>query len=711
MADGTSRAAGPADQALRSPPAEPIPVAEMKPAVEGAVAAGVASVIARILAEGNDTGLAYPPAMKRKVIGTKSIPARRITVQEPIYEAEYAQVEQLVPETSAGQPTGGFVRRKVNVVVRRKLVGTESRSRLVPDPNGTETAEVNEYGPGGPDIYSGNAFGLNAMALFVLIRAGHPHHEAAERLAQSLADKLTAYGIPDTTFDVAWLAAAFTALGKDSRHAPWAEQLVSKLIDGQIREPGAPRGLWGPVCIHYPYFAKLFVVQGQLHQQLEVELPKMLERAPPQQAQALVAQGKKMRQAYLEFVKAYRAASSQGTRMMDITRQWLADPQTWLPGLPYFIYNRVIADVESTAVALFALAEAGKAGMLPAESHRVAIRGRKVHPPEKTAATLELTARALGTAIAEDGGCRSMTLQSVNTGFDKSGLPIPNLPDAGTWPPLVDLETAVTCANGLVAVDSLTAASAKAAEPVAARREAARDRVLALASRWYDESAAGSATRWNEPFDTLKISFGDLATSAVLPTPEAKPVPVDELPWGGRNAQFAVLPGFARVFTDVPSASLLEQPLYRKLAYRLVALQDANGQWTAPPGGFSSAAAALAMAQQAEAWHGRFQATAPQDPQSVITYSQLMKSSWASNDDNQGFATLASLLFLLPAVDGPVQLAGVPILPEAVAPVAESDVPAKQSAPLPPATAAARGAERPNAARAAVFEAVLAAER
>ena len=704
---GAARAAGPADKALRSPTADRIPIAEMHAAIDSAVAAGVASVMARIMAEGNESGLAYPPRVARKEIGKKTVPARRVPYEEPVYEVEYAEVEQLVPETSAGQPTGGFVRKKVRVAVRQKLVGKRTRERLVPDPEGQETMEVTEYGPGGPDVYEADQFGLNGMALYVLGRAGHAHYEAGERLAQSLSDKLDAYGIPDTTFDVAWLAAAFTALGKDSLHAPLAERLVSKLIDGQIREKGEPRGLWGPVCIHYPYFAKLFAMQGQLHQQLEVELPKMLERAPPQQQEALAKQGREMRRVYFEFLKAYRAASSQGARMMEITRYWQADEQTVLPGLPLYVYNRVVADVESTAVALFALAAAKQAGMLPAESERVAIRGRKVHPAEKTEATLKLAGETLGDALGKDGGCRALTLQAVNTGFDKSGLPIPGLPYKGTWPALLNLETAVTCASGLVAIDALTAASVEAAKPVAARREPLRDRVLALAQRWYDDSAVGRNVHWHAPLDRLQVTAGELTKSAAVPVPDAKPLTVAELPWGGRHAQYAVLPGFAAAFADVPADRRLDDPLYRSLAFRLVGLQDASGQWTAAAERFSSGDVALAIERRATSLHNKYQVNAPKDPNQAHSFHELAHSSYVSNDDGQGFATLASLLFLLPAIEGPVKLAGVPILPEPVAAATDEGEPKKQ--PLPPATAAARGVERPNAARAAVYDAIMAA--
>ena len=67
-----------------------------------------------------------------------------------------------------------------------------------------------------------------------------------------------------------------------------------------------------------------------------------------------------------------------------------------------------------------------------------------------------------------------------------------------------------------------------------------------------------------------------------------------------------------------------------------------------------------------------------------------------------------TLAFLLPAIEGPVKLAAVPILPETVAAATDEGEPKKKQ-PLTPATAAARGVERPNAARAAVYEAILAA--
>jgi hypothetical protein len=116
----------------------------------------------------------------------------------------------------------------------------------------------------------------------------------------------------------------------------------------------------------------------------------------------------------------------------------------------------------------------------------------------------------------------------------------------------------------------------------------------------------------------------------------------------------------------------------------------------------------LAIERHAASLHNRYQVNAPKDPKQAHSYLELSHTSHVSNDDGQGFATLASLLFLLPAIEGPVKLAAVPILPEPVAAATDEGEPKKKQ-PLTPATAAARGVERPNAARAAVYEAILAA--
>lgn len=694
------------DMELAAPAANHIPVPHMESAVERAVANGVASVMARVLADGNSFGLAFPPRVTRKQIGTKEVPARRVTYKHDIFKHEYATVEQLVPEMSAGRPTGGFVRAKVSVLVKSTKVGTEERQHLVHDPNGTETMKVAEYGPGGPDVYEAYLPGLNGMALYVLAKSGHKDHEATGRLAAAIAEKLSEFGISDLTFDVAWLAAGFCALGSDSLHDDLARELVGKLIDGQIREKGDPKGLWGPVCIHYAYFAKLFETQAILQNELEVKLPKMLEQANPQQQAGLVKQGQELRKVLSAFQRAYRTTSSVGTRMMDVTKPWQIADTSIIPGLPLYIYNRVVADVESTAVAAFALAEARRNGLLPAETPRVAIRGKKVHPAEKADVALKLAADKLAGSIHEDGGFGGLVLQAINTGFDKSKLPLVGVPYKGEVPPLLDVESAATNVSGQAALEFLAAAAPEAMKSHEEVRAKARARAAAVAARWYEESAKGLKGRWTNVYEGLTVSKAALKASEKLPYPEYTPTPVDKLPWGGMSATFEIVPCFMGLIDRQEGTKPLADDLCRQLAYRLVGQQDSSGQWVGARGDIASSATdALAIADVAKSWHRALDLDRDIGIGDPIKFQTMLRFGWAVDRDHwlQGevYPTLASLVFLVQLLDGPANVDGVTLVPE-VKPEGDAE-----PAPISSSDAASK-AERASMARSELYDAVLA---
>lgn len=696
-----ARAAGRVDAALAAPPAEKIPADRLKPAVEQAVASGAAALMARILADGNEFGLAVPPRVVRKRIGTKKIPARKEMVTEDVYENEYAEVDQLVPELSAGAPTGRFVKGKVKVVTKSRKVGTRQVERLIADPEGSYTKEVPEYGPGGPDVYELNLPGFNGMALWILVNAGQREHAATTRLAGGISELVATCGISDHTFDVAWLAAGLVALGPDSDHARLAKELVGKLVDGQVREKGEARGLWGPVCINYGYFSRLFDMQQQLRHEVEVRLPQALAALPPQQQGALVKQGQEMKQLLTDVGRSLRSVSSLGTRLIDVTEPHRPVETIVMPGLPTYIYNRVVVDVESTAAATFALAEARRAGMLPPETPRVTIRGKKAHPGEKTEPALKLAAERLAAAIRPDGGCTSLVRQGVTTGFDKSSLKLAGVPFTGAHPALFEIETAATDVSGQAALEFLAAAAPDAVKACAAQRERAGERAAAIARRWYTASAAGySAKAWPNVYQSLKVSQADLTKSAALPQPPLEALPVDELPWGRTAAFYEVVPQFSGLFAADRGAALFDSDLFRLIAYRLVSLQGDDGQWKGPRANpLSSGFDALAMETIAARWH-RTLANGKQlkvgDP---VTFQTMLRPLCAPDYDVMPdaalYATLTSLAFLVRAIEQPVSVAGVQLLPEQAG-----------GEPLSAERAAALG-KRPNAARAALFDAVL----
>jgi hypothetical protein len=726
-----------AQQALAMPEAKDIPVAQLKLAARQAAANGVATILARIMAFGNDTGLAYPPQSSFKVSGFKDVAARKVMVEEAVYKDEWKDVEQMVPELSEGMPTGRFVPGKVRTLVSRTKVGTRTNERFIPDPDGTETMKVPTYDRSGADLYEPTMLGLNGMALYVLARAGLGDHAAARKLAQTLDDRMGEFGISDHTFDVAWLAAGFAALGAESPHRDRARQLIDKLIDGQIREKGDPQGLWGPVCINYPYFAKLMEIQEQLRIELEVNLPKKLEAATPQQQATLTKQGHEMRKVSSEFTRAFRDVSSYGMRMQKITEPFMVSETVRLPGLPLYVYNRVVADVESTALAAFALAEAQRAGLLPKETERVAIRGKKVAVPEKTATALKAAVTKVAESIGSEGGCSMLTLQAVNHGFDKCRIPIHEVPYKGELPPLFNVETACSCANGLAALEWLAAVDADVAKDHDAKRQRARQRTTAIAERWYRDTAPNPRNRkpWPTVYEGISVSKAALTESERLPLPDPTSPPVDSLPWGGFGGQYAILPPLGSLFDGGDPQNTLDDGLYRQITYRLVGLQDANGQWmTSLFGGFesfSSAADALGLNKMASRVHRQLNHVPKHEftKADPITFQTLLvhfrshelqhganKGGWSGGlaADRGAHATLASLMFLLHGIDEPLRLDGITIRPEGsenIEEETEADGKKPKAPRVPPSLRAVTRAERPNAERAALLDGVLAAKQ
>lgn len=731
VAGGPLEAADPtAQRGLSAPDAKHIPAAQLELAARQAVANGAATILARILASGNDTGLAYPPQASRKLIGFEEVAARKVTVELAVYKDEWKDVEQMVPEMSEGMPTGRFIPGKVRKLVSRTKIGTKPHDTFVPDPAGTDTMKVPKYERSGPDLYEQNLLGLNGMALYVLARAGLGGHAATRQFAKALDERIREFGVSDHTFDVAWLAAGFSALGAESPYRERAEQLIGKLIDGQIREKGDPQGLWGPVCISYPYFAKLLEIQDQMRLELEVNLPKKLEAANPQQQVVLAKQGQEMRKVYSEFTRTFRDVSSYGLQMQKITEPFTISETARLPALPLYVYTRVVADVESTMVAAFALAEAKRAGLLPRETDRVAIRGKKVAVPEKTATALKAAAARVAQAIGSDGGCSMLTLQAVNHGFDKCRIPIPGVPAKEEPPPLFAAETACSCANGLAALESLATIDADVVKGFDAERDRARKRVTAIAERWYTETAPDPKSRrpWASVYDRFSVSKAALKESAALPLPEPASPPLNELPWGGVAAKYAILPALATVFDGESARGVLENGLYRQIAYRLVGLQDVNGQWLQPGYDvFSSGKDALALDAMGMLAHQQlnhrgdgvsFTKADPVTFQVMLNHyraNELKRGGWAgaASVDPGVFATLASMLFLLQGIDGPVDVAGITLRPDAsgaTEPPATNDKQAT-SPRQTPSLLAVTGAERPNAERASLLDAVLAAQQ
>jgi len=703
---------------LEAPTADLITPEFLAPAARQALANGLATLVARITAEGNDHGLAFPPSQTIKLIEMVEVPAKRVKVEHPIYEHEYAFVEKIVPVLESGQPTGRFSREKVRVVVKSRQVGKKVVEHLSPDPEGSETMKVPKYGPGGPAAWAPNLPGLNGMALYVLAKAGLGRHPATVKQARALAAHAgDSHGLPDSTFDVAWMTAGFAALGSDSKHQPLVRRLVDKLIDGQVREKGPLDGLWGPVCVNYGYYGKLFTLGQTVRQELDIHIPKRLETANPAQQAQLLAMGKEMKAVANAYEMTHRDVFRCGTRMLDIRSPYTFAEEDILPGLPLNAYQWVATDIESTAAATLALAEANRAGLLPRETERLAIRGKKIHPPVKPEVALKAAAKRLADAIDAGGGCSALALLAANTGFEKTGFPAPAFTDAESPPQMLDLQTAATNLSADTAIEALSTIGPDLAKQLEGPRQRSRDRATKIAARWYAESANQAADPWKGVYQSLKVTHAELKQSPTLPVPQL-PTAIDALAWGPTGSLYRIVPDFRSLFAEASSPrDRLGNDLFRQLTYRLVALQDPNGQWSGPGHHlFSTACESLTINRVAGSWHWSLSRDPPQgigaaDPASYESMLHPGHAGWSSHQaawpDPAVLPTLASLLFLLDAVDGPVSLAGIPILPDdppEPPKEADADKPPPRLAPLD----AARRVARPNEPREELFAAIIA---
>jgi hypothetical protein len=723
IANGLCSAAPLATAPTGAPAGDQIPTTVLAPAIRQSVANGAAALVARIMAPSNPQKLAFPPAqtLVTRVVEIEKIPAKRVSQEQPVWEHEYGEVEKLVPIIESGQPTGRFQKVKQRVVVKSKQVGTTTRTVLVPDPYGTETIErpktVRE--PGGPAAWAPNLPGLNGMALYVLVKAGLGKHPATVKHAAALAAHADqTKGLPDTTFDVAWMAAGFAALGAESPHAALADRLLGKLVDGQIRE-GKIDGMWGPVCANTLHFGRLFNVNQKVREELDVNIPKLLATANPVQTKQIVATGEAMRAVATAYDRTHRDVFRLGMRLKEIQGPFgIADTDT-VPGVPFNAFQWVVTDIESTEAATFALAEAQRREMLPEETERIAIKGKKIHPPSKTDAVLKAAAKRLAEALERDEATTGLVQVALNKGLDKTGFPVALVTDGEAPPALFDTATACTAVAAQATVEWLVEADPDLAKLLDPARKGAHDRAKRIAARWFAESAVPTAPVWQGVYQATTVSHADLKKSATVPAP-AKAADVDALPMGPAGCLYRLVPGFRGLFTDKTSAKdRLADGLFRQIAYRLVVLQDQNGQWSSPGNQFlSSALEALNIARAANDQHaalnrgpGKINLPDPLPYETLLTLRlPRVLPSGAVHPDAAAFATLSSLVFLVDGLEKPVSLEGIPIHPTtATEPPKEPGDAAPPPVPWAAPADAARSVARPNAALPALVDAATAA--
>jgi len=462
----------------KPPAAEKIHPGVLNVAVRASLASGTEHLLS--LVESNYLYYAAPPktTTARVVIGyekqeTYSVRYRWQEYDQPIYKHIYEEYETFEVGGSHSVAARKMGKVKRQRVVGTKQVGTRKAKRLVADPKGgVVRSYTRNVGPiykskQGAEYWSDHLPGDNALSLLALLKSGVPESdERLDKLARAVNDYVDYYGTSDLTWNVAWLAAALSNM-HGSRYDKARALAISRILDGQIFV-GPARGMWGPVCINMAILPVLVQHETDMGAELgrrKAELPKKLSKTKnPKKQEAYRLEIEQFEEYVKALERLYAPVTQQGLRFNSIQSWFRLRQNSWetdvryTPGLPYYIYNQTLADLESTALALYAISEVAANGYLPEGTMVPDLskggklggptgrRQAQVVKPQKPGGMLARGAAIVARLQQQDGGWNQCNMHQESRTFEAMGLP--RLPPQEKPKALPSARTRATSAQG-----------------------------------------------------------------------------------------------------------------------------------------------------------------------------------------------------------------------------------------------------------------------
>lgn len=420
-------------QALKiaPPPAvEKIDTETLQSAVKAALGCGVDYLIHE--EETNKCGFLYSPMFRSNIVsynGFKEVEYRykAVVVERPVYQPILEPYETF----EVGGGASGADARNLRKVTRMRVVGQKK--------TGTTIVTQTVYDAKGPIVvkqkvpidpvwerktyWTDGLPGLNGMGMHVLLKCGmYERTNIIQTVARNFENYIEYHGIPDMTWDVAWLAAAFINL-PDQKYHTTRDKLLNKLLDGQIVE-GPARGMWGPICIRGETLATMLAYEQTLGRSVNKSKEMARKKAGIKLREEMAAEAENVLK---DFQVTYKLYTQHGTRFDDVTSQFVVgnvEDSITMMGLPYFFYNQAVADMESTALALFVLREAAEKKCLPAKTIKpVGARKKMLMPGEDSSAILARAAAAITGMQKQDGAWDECNIHEAISAFIPFEMP------------------------------------------------------------------------------------------------------------------------------------------------------------------------------------------------------------------------------------------------------------------------------------------------
>ena len=478
----------------------------------------------RALAAKDEEGMFYPPIRKRKVIGhvDKKVMYRKIVVQIPVFEWTTI-TKEVVRNVKVGDSGAVTVKKKVKVPVRvrGKQTGTRPQNRLVRDKNGTieKIHKIPQYGPGGTVEWKSGQLGQNALVVYALIKSGvDPFDELVTRPLESFSYLYNTFGLPDSTWDLAWSICAFASSGQED-YRKLATEMAAKLAGAQVKS-GQAAGLWGPVGLDTELLGAILSASADTgaeylrFKEKFDENKKEYDENKMKDALELVRRTNNLKGRYTMTAK-----ENSVYFRVPLKDEGFSETQGQVfnfIAFPLYLYNQTAVDLETTAVVLHALSVASSEGVLPKETTTLRPKGSRqtLGRPRSLSQVLASAMSAIAKGQSKDGSFHQLNFHQPVNDFDKSLLiqGVPAAPD--TFPKLESPTTIVSTAQGLA---SFNAVGAIAGEQAASRYA----RNLQAASKRMAEYLP--AALFVDPKQTIASSlFGPYDFALAFSTPNSK---------------------------------------------------------------------------------------------------------------------------------------------------------------------------------------------